>query len=138
MNPEPIDTALWQSISAASARLVRAERLVQAKPNPVERAIERGYRDCMMGLNKPDWITFPLESHYRKGFENGRKFRDILNARGLDWQETVIEKSGSRWTWAIYREGYCLASGKATSERKAGCAAEVARTDPRRHNYPTE
>ena len=111
---------------------------VQAKPNPVARAVERGYRDYMMGLPKPEWITFELLSHYNKGMHNAKQFRDILNARGLDWQETVIEKSGSGWSWAIYREGYCLASGKATSEKKAGGAAEVARVDPRRHNFPTE
>lgn len=136
MIPEQIDTSVSAGLTRESARLVRAERMVQAKPNPVAKATERGYLDGMIGLQKPEWITFELESHYNKGFHNAFRFREILNARGLQWQETVIEKTGSRWKWAIYCEGYCLAAGTATSESKAGLMAEVARTDPRRHVFP--
>ena len=95
MIPEQPDTAVSVGLTRESARLVRAARVVQAKPNPVARAVERGYRAYMMCLPKPEWITFEPLSHYNKGMHNAKQFRDILNARGLVWQETVIGKSGS-------------------------------------------
>lgn len=108
-------------------RLVRADAIVKTQTNPVARATKRGYLDYLLGVEKPEWVTFELDSHYNKGVRSAKQLRNALDARGLAWQETIIEKINGRWVWTIYREGFFLASGEANSEKKAAIAAELAR-----------
>lgn len=120
------DRPIQISLTRESARLVRFERIVQSKPNPPAKAEARGYYDALLGLAQPEWVDFKLEKHYQAGFAKARGYRAVLSSRGLAWTEREISQDQSKWTWAVYREGYFVASGEAKSQKSAeNCASEA-------------
>lgn len=117
------------SLTAESARLVRADRIVAAKGNPADKARERGFRDHMLGLpSRRSEYSVISQVTYDQGVSRAAKLRSVL--RGL-WLETELSRDGSVWKWAVYEEGYHIASGTAPTEREAGKLIDHAIADHR-------
>lgn len=119
------DTKSTLSLTVECARLVRADRIVAAKSNPADKARERGYRDCMLGLpSRRAEYSLISQVTYDQGVTRAKRLRDLL--RGKAWTETDIVRSGSSWDWAFFVEGTHIASGSAKTEKAASQAAEDA------------
>jgi len=117
------------SLTSDSARITRADRLVATKENPAHKAMERGFRDHMMGIPPyvRDNFNKILQVSYDQGVTKARKLRETLGNR--PWLETELERDGSKWKWAIYEEGWYVASGFSKTEKEAGNAIDDARMD---------
>lgn len=116
------------SLSPDSARLARIQRLISSQPNPVDKARAQGFYDFMLGRAPQAKAEGPrLEVSYLQGWAKGRLRRSLLN--GKPWYETEKERSGGKWTWRIYREGYHEADGTAKSETIADQQIEDTKAD---------
>jgi len=116
------------SLSPDSARLVRIERLIAGQPNPADKARAQGFYDFMLGRAPQAKAQGPrLEISYLQGWAKGTLRRASL--RGKPWYETEKERSGGKWTWRIYREGYHQADGTAKSEASADQQIEDTKAD---------
>ena len=112
------------SLTDDSARLIRYDRLVAKESNPVSRAKQRGYYDHMLGLTKPEWITFQLERSYQSGVTNAKTFREFL--KGKKWVQHEVEKSGNKYQWTLFVEGYYTKSGETKTMKAASFAFDEA------------
>jgi hypothetical protein len=124
-----IETAtVTTSLSPESARLVRIERIIRAKPNPADQARARGFYDFMLGhQNQAAAQGVRLSVSYQQGWEKGQQRRVALNGRA--WYETEKARSNGKWSWRIYREGYFQLEGNAPSETRADQQIEDSKAD---------
>lgn len=116
------------SLSSESARLVRIERLLVGQKNPADQARARGFYDYM--LARPSQAAAQgvrLAVSYQQGWEKGQQRRVALNGR--PWYETEKARTGGKWTWRIYREGYFQIEGNARSETLADQQIEDSKAD---------
>ena len=128
---EPINSATVSiSWTSESARLIRAERKVQSQPTPPKKAEIRGYLDFILGLPiRAGEFSNVLSVSYMAGWSKGRRARAALDERRRPWWETDISRDGSRWAWAVYREGEAISCGTTSSQVKAETEALEARLD---------
>jgi hypothetical protein len=116
------------SLTPESARRVRFERLIAIQSNAPEKARMQGFLDYMMGHeSKRGAYSVMLQVSYDQGRRRGLDKRLSLN--GKPWIETSQERNGSKWSWAVYCEGYWRAGGEATSQSKAYDAIIDARVE---------
>ena len=116
------------SLSAISARDVRIERVIQSQPNVVEQARKRGFYDFM--LERPS-LACALGPQIKESYCQGERIGALLRERlaGRAWYETEKSRTGGRWAWRIYREGYFATEGTARSETRADEQIEDAKAD---------
>jgi hypothetical protein len=122
----------WWGLYAKDARLVRIERKLSMERNPVARARLAGFYEFMLGLpSSRESFGDKLSVPYDQGRNRGRQVRAFQ--KGRPWCETEIEKNITRWTWRLYREGWAVTWGKASSRIKAEKAAFDAQMDDVEH-----
>lgn len=76
-------TEVSMSLTAESARLVRAERKVASQPTLPKQVEMRGFLDVMLGLADGRAAhSEKLRVSYEQGLARGKKHRAMLDARG--------------------------------------------------------
>lgn len=124
-----VDNAtIFTSLSPASAREVRIERIISSQPNLVEQARARGFYDHMRGrVSQARAQGGKLEVSYDQGWAKAIRTRAALSGR--PWYETEKWRDSGKWTWKIYREGFFQTQGSAPNERRADQDIEVAKAE---------
>lgn len=118
MNESLYSTLVSFGLSPESAKEVRIERIINSQQNIPARIKKLGFYDYMFGkssrLNEQNKIC---QVYYEAGWKHGIQIRNLR--KESPWFETEIKKVGSKWEWVIFREGYYVACGYATSQIKA-------------------
>lgn len=132
--PEHEDLKSTVSLDRESARLTAIERLIKEESkNPAQEAMFRGFYKEMIGHpSKREDFSVKLQVSYDQGVQKAKREREMLNDRfGGVWYFDRVKKDGSKWGWRVFREGYEIANGKASSEKAAQEAAFSAKMDDR-------